>query len=95
MNEEVNDYKNGNQGTKRSSGKKDVLLLKLMEQVTYVVYTTNYMFTVHHVRRKLKRGFHETTKINRIDHRCIQIDPWVLETSRHRPMDIGAILAAD
>ena len=43
----------------------------------------------------LKGGFHETTKINKIDHRCIQIDHWVLETSWHRPMDTGAILAAD
>ena len=33
--------------------------------------------------------------MNKIDHRCIQIDRWVLETGRHRPMDIGAILAAD
>ena len=33
--------------------------------------------------------------MNKIDHRCIQIDLWVLETGRHRPMDIGAVLAAD
>ena len=44
---------------------------------------------------RVKRGFHETTKINQTDHRCMQIDRWVLETSRHRPMDTGAILAAD
>ena len=43
---------------------------------------------------QVKRGFHETTKVIKIDHRCIQIDLWVLETSRHRPMDIGAVLAA-
>ena len=42
-----------------------------------------------------KRGFHETTKVIKIDHRCIQIDPWRLETGRHRPMDIGAVLSAD
>ena len=44
---------------------------------------------------RVKREFHETTKVIKIDHLCIQIDPWVLETGRHRPMDIGAILAAD
>ena len=43
----------------------------------------------------LKRGFHETTKVIKIDHRCVQIDTWVLGTGRHRPMDIGAVLAAD
>ena len=44
---------------------------------------------------RVKRGFHEMTKMNKIDHRCIQIDRWVLETSWHRPMDTCAILAAD
>ena len=43
----------------------------------------------------LKWRFHETTKVNKIDHRCIQIDRSVLETSRPRRMDIGAVLAAD
>ena len=44
----------------------------------------------HKFHSTLKWGFHETTKINKIDHRCIQIDRWVLET-----MHIGAVLAAD
>ena len=42
-----------------------------------------------------KWGFHETTKINKIHYRRIHIDHWVLETSRHRRMDIGAVLAAN
>ena len=46
-------------------------------------------------RAALKRGFHETTKVIEINHRCVQIDRWVLGTGRHRPMDIGAVLAAD
>ena len=44
---------------------------------------------------QVKGGFHETTEINQIYHRCIQIDLWVLKTGRPRQMDIGAILAAD
>ena len=43
----------------------------------------------------LKARFHETTKIEKINHRCIQIDRWVKETCGHRPMDIGTILADD
>ena len=39
--------------------------------------------------------FFKTTKINQINHRCIQVGRRVLQTSRHRRMDIGAILAAD
>ena len=43
----------------------------------------------------LKGGFHEPTKMYKINHRCIQIGRQVLQTSRHRRMDIGAVLAAD
>ena len=39
----------------------------------------------------VKWGFHETTEMNKIDHRCIQIDLWVLETGRPQQKDIGAI----
>ena len=42
-----------------------------------------------------KGRFHETTKIIKINHRCIQIDRWVKQTCRHRLMDIGAVLADD
>ena len=45
--------------------------------------------------KKLKRGFHEPTEINKINHRCIQIGRQVLQTFRHRHMDIGAVLAAN
>ena len=38
---------------------------------------------------QVKGRFHETTKINQIDHRCIQIDRWVKQTCRHRPMDLA------
>ena len=43
----------------------------------------------------MRPRFHETTQIDKINHRCIQIDRWVKETCRHQPMDIGAILADD
>ena len=43
----------------------------------------------------IKVRFHEMTKIDKINHRCIQIDRWVKETCRQRPMDIGAALADD
>ena len=43
----------------------------------------------------LKAWFHETTKVNKINHRCIQIDRWVQQTCRHRPMDIDATLTDD
>ena len=39
--------------------------------------------------------FHEKTKINNINHQCIQIDRWVKQTCRHRTMDIGAAVADD
>ena len=39
--------------------------------------------------------FHETTKIYKINHRCIQINRRVMQTSRQRCMDIGAVLADD
>ena len=42
-----------------------------------------------------KGGFHETTNINEINHRCIKIGRQVTQTCRHRPMEIGAVLAAD
>ena len=32
----------------------------------------------------VKGPFHETTKMNKINHRFIQIDRWILQTSRHR-----------
>ena len=41
----------------------------------------------------VKARFHETTKINQINHRCIQIDKWAKQTCRHQPMDIFAALA--
>ena len=34
-----------------------------------------------------KARFHETTKIDKVNHRCIQTDCWVKETCSHRPMD--------
>ena len=43
----------------------------------------------------LKARFHEKTKLNKINHQCIQIDRWVKQTCRHQPMDIGAPLADD
>ena len=45
--------------------------------------------------RNLKGGFHETTNMNEIGHRCIKIGRQVSQTCRHRPMEIGAILADD
>ena len=42
-----------------------------------------------------KGRFHEATKSNEIGHRCIQIDRWVKQTCRHRPIDIGTALADD
>ena len=50
---------------------------------------------VHHAVGKVKTRFYERTKINKISHRCIQIDRWAKLTCRHRPMDIGAALAED
>ena len=38
-----------------------------------------------------KSLFHETTKLIKINHRCIQIGRQVVETYRHRGMDSGAI----
>ena len=35
----------------------------------------------------IKRGFHETTKINQIDHRCMNISRQVIQTCRHQLMD--------
>ena len=43
----------------------------------------------------VKGQFHETTKINEIYHRRIQIGRQVIQTSRNPRMDIGAVLAAD
>ena len=43
----------------------------------------------------VKRGFHETRKINKIDHRCIRITRQVTQTCRHRPMETGTVLADD
>ena len=43
----------------------------------------------------LKGGFHGRTNINEINHRCIKIGRQVTQTCRHRPMEIGAVLAAD
>ena len=43
----------------------------------------------------LKGRFHKTMQFDQINHQCIQIDRWVLETSQHRQMDIGAVLAED
>ena len=43
----------------------------------------------------LKGGFHGRTNINEINHRCINIGRQVTQTCRHRPMEIGAVLAAD
>ena len=60
--------------------------------------TTNYVHFEHDDHfffLSVKRGFHETTKIYKIDHRRIQIDRWVLQTGRHGQVDIGSILAAD
>ena len=44
---------------------------------------------------EVKARFHETSKVNKTNHRLIQIDLWVQQTCRHRPMDIGAALADD
>ena len=44
---------------------------------------------------KFKARFHETTKFDKMNQRCIQIDQWVMLTCRHRPMAIGAVLADD
>ena len=38
----------------------------------------------------LKRGFHRQTNIDEINHRCIKISQQVVQTCRHRRMDIGA-----
>ena len=43
----------------------------------------------------MKARFHETTNMDKINHRCIQIDRQALQTCRHPPMDIGAVLADD
>ena len=43
----------------------------------------------------VKGWFQETTKMNEIYHRRIQIGRQVIQTSRHRRMDIGTVLAAD
>ena len=43
----------------------------------------------------LKGGFHETTNINEINHRCIKIGRQVIQTCRHRPIEIGAVLVDD
>ena len=43
----------------------------------------------------IKGRFHEQTEIYKINHQCIQISRRVLQTSSHRRMDIGAILADD
>ena len=40
----------------------------------------------------LKGRFHETTKINKINHRCVQINRWVKQTCRHRGMDFGVVV---
>ena len=45
--------------------------------------------------RCFKQGFHEPTEINQIKHRCIQIGWRLLQTYRHRRMDIPPLLAAD
>ena len=41
----------------------------------------------------LKGGFHETTNIDEIDHRYVTISQQVIQTCRHQPMEIGAVLA--
>ena len=53
-----------------------------------LIYRYMYLVT-------LKGGFHRTTNINEINHRCIKIGRQVPQTSRHRQMEIGAVLAAD
>ena len=63
------------------------------------IYKYRYRSFTYIVRKqfslRLKGGFHEPTEINKINHRCIQIGRRHLHTNRHRPMDIGAVLAAD
>ena len=46
-------------------------------------------------RNKVKGRFHGPTEIYKINRRCIQISRQVLQTSRHRRVDIGANLADD
>ena len=43
----------------------------------------------------VKGRFHEQTEIYKINHRCIQIGRRLVQTYGHRPMHMGAILAAD
>ena len=40
---------------------------------------------------RFKGEFHETTNMNEIDHRGIKISRQVLQTSRHRRLDIGTV----
>ena len=47
------------------------------------------------VNIRVKPGFHRPANINEINHRCIKISRQVVQTFRHRQMDIGAILAGD
>ena len=44
---------------------------------------------------RVKGRFHETMNMNEIDHRCIKIGRQVVQTCRHRPTEIGAVLADD
>ena len=36
----------------------------------------------------IKARFHETTNMDKLNQRCIQIDRWVMQTCRHRQMDL-------
>ena len=36
-----------------------------------------------------KARFHDATEIDKINHGCVQFGRWVMQTCRHRPMDIG------
>ena len=47
------------------------------------------------IENSLKGLFHESTKINKINHQCIQIRRRSLHTNWHRLMDIGTALADD
>ena len=73
-------------GNRCRSGGRRIITLPVMSVATLKILNMS---------NNVKGGFQETTSMNGIDHRYIKIGRQALQTCRHRPMEIDAVLADD